>query len=207
MLPLWGDAELRHHDDLQDVRLAIGCQLLQARIEQRQAEPSKALLVEVRQLAADLDDTDALRLLERMAQAVQDVQRFAAEDRARAARAERVRTTSVDAIRDAAAGRPQVLADALVKKANAECDAGNLGVAVGLAQEALAIARDQGFLREEVFAGIALSRAEPQRARAHLEAAWSVASGANEHTLVSTIARACDVAGIQLAVQVGPDRA
>ena len=101
---------------------------------------------------------------------------------------------------------PQVLADALVKKANAECDDGRLEAALSLAHEALTLATTHGFLREEVFAGIALSRAEPHRAQEHLEAAWRIASAANEHTLVSTIARACEVAGVQLAVQVGPDR-
>lgn len=202
---LWADEELSQHSELQDVRLALGCQLLQARIELGETERCAALLGPVQALAGRAGDDRAVALLQRMAAAIDDLKRQDAQQRARLATRDRIHQTSVEEIRAKVGGRPQPLADALIKKANAACDLGQPGVAEPMAAEALDLALRHDLTREYVFAQIALSRARPEEARSHLLAAWERASRVDEHTLVSTIARACELAGVTLAVQVGPD--
>ena len=122
-----------------------------------------------------------------------------------ASEARRVAAASLDDIRSRLAPRSQPLCDALIKKANAHMDVDQSTIAHPLALEALALAQAQSWLREEVLARLSLARAQPDEAAHQLYEAWRRAERASDFTLVGTVARAADLQGVSLPVQLGPD--
>ena len=99
---------------------------------------------------------------------------------------------------------PVEQADALIKKANADLDAGKTEQAAQIAARALEIATSVGSVREEVFAGIVLARIHPTEAASFLTAAWRRAERADEFNLVGTVARAAELACVRLPTLLGP---
>jgi hypothetical protein len=92
-----------------------------------------------------------------------------------------------------------------VRKANAELDAGRAESAVEIAGEALRLGAELDDVRTRVLARMTLARARPEDASEQLRLAWSEAERADEFNLVGAVARAAELGGVQLPVQVGPD--
>lgn len=199
------DSALAEADDLRDVRARALSLWADALLRLGRAERASAPIDEamhlLRQLGdgAGLDEVRSLRtrlLQAREAEAAQERHRRSAAN---------LRELSLEALRDRFGDRPLALADALIKKANAEAEAGDAQVGLVAVREALQLAQAADSLREWVFARVSLARLEPDQAPEHLEAAWSRAERAGEFNLVSAVARAAEAQGVALPVQVGPD--
>lgn len=200
--PVARDAEFQEAPDLDDVRARVWSLLAQALHDtgrSREAEPWARKALGAAESQGDRAGALAVRALHGAIFA-------AATDAAKAERA------ALDARKLAATPLAQVLAglspehaaSTLVAKAVADLDDGRPEEAAEAALLGLDRARETGDVREAVLARIALARARPAEAHAHLHAAWLVADEAGEFNLVGAVARAADLAGVALAVLHGP---
>lgn len=89
-------------------------------------------------------------------------------------------------------------AAALVRRAGALCDAGRPAEATQSIHLALSHARAAGSPREEVLALLCALRASPPSAEALLLDALAVAHRADDHNLLTAVARAATAAGVRL---------
>lgn len=89
-------------------------------------------------------------------------------------------------------------AAALVRRAGALCDAGRPAEATQTIQLALSHARAAGSPREEVLALLCALRASPPSAEALILDALAVAYRADDHNLLTAVARAAAAAGVRL---------
>ncbi len=88
----------------------------------------------------------------------------------------------------------------LIRKADAELDAGRAAAGSFLARRALELASaGEGGDRERVYALLALARAAPQRAEELLSRALAIADEANNQAMITAVARAAKAAGVAFA--------
>lgn len=203
------DADLAAAPDLQDIRARALTLHAQALIELGRAQEADAPCREAIRILRKRRDREGVD----EARALQDrIVRALAEEGARQTRLDeqrRIAATPIDTL--LAGARDEVeTAERYVKKATAHLDLGDPEHASSLAY--LALARAEPALDHHpdaatwaVFARLCLARAEPGDAETHLNEAWSTASRAGEHNLVSTIARAAEDAGVAVGVLHGPD--
>lgn len=189
--------------DMDDVRASAWSLLAQASLESGAfAEADRACRESLRILRR-LGDPNAMHEV----RGLQDrIVRAIAEDRDMAARREEAAVVAATPVAEllSEAATPEDVAAALVKKANALLDSGAADQAADLAYDALARARAHGLVTWEVFARLALLRADADHADEHLRAAHELAAGAQEFNLIATIARAADLAGLALPLEAGP---
>ena len=201
--PAVDDPELARAADLQDLRARVCSLYAQALLESGRPLDAEAPIRDALRIAKKLHDDVGvyeLRMLQgRIASAVVDVTRAAAEARER----DRVRKTP---LAELLAGHDHPLARAgiLVQKANVHAEDGDRVVALTLAEEALALAIAHDSVRDQVLARLTIARAAPERAAEALREALVVAEGAAEFNLVGAVARAAEVAGVTLQTLVGP---
>ena len=85
----------------------------------------------------------------------------------------------------------------LVRKADAELDVGRIAAGRFLAARALEVARaEPESTREQVYAWLALARAEPERASQHLHDARDLADRTNNQAMITAVAHAARAAGV-----------
>jgi tetratricopeptide (TPR) repeat protein len=98
---------------------------------------------------------------------------------------------------------PLEQAMSLLKKADAEIDAGRPGAGAFLAARALDLARAHGEgVREQVYALLTLVRARPEQAEALLAEAWEIADRGDNQAMVTAVAQAARSAGVPLAPHI-----
>lgn len=197
------DREFAEAPELDDVRARTWSLYAQALLAaHRPGEAvrwSEAALRAARKLGDEVGILEIRTLHDRIREAIT----VAAKEKAAREQSARLAALTVDQVL-AGLKDPIEQADALVKKAGAELDAGRPAVADDAASRALALAQLAGAVREEVFARIALSRARPQEAAVQLTAAWRRAERADEFNLVGTVARAAELASVRLPMLLGP---
>ncbi|MEQ1506010.1 MAG: hypothetical protein ABMB14_27510 [Myxococcota bacterium] len=96
---------------------------------------------------------------------------------------------------------PEQRAEWLVRKANAEIEAGRPGDAVAVAERAVSAA--PGSVRVAVLARMTVARAAPERAATELQAALDLARDADAFTLVGAVVKAAELAGVPLDAEPG----
>jgi len=85
----------------------------------------------------------------------------------------------------------------LIRKADAELDAGRVAAGRFLAARALDVAKaEPESTREQVYAWLALARAEPDRASQHLHDARDLADRTNNEAMITAVAHAARAAGV-----------
>jgi hypothetical protein len=202
--PVARDPDFESQPDLADVRARVWSLLAQALHEggrSREAEPWARKALAVAEGEGDREGVAAVRALH---QAIFS----AATEAARAERGARdARLLAATPLAEVLATLdPEHAASTLVAKAVADLDDGRPDDAAPVARMALERATEAGDVREQVLALLALARAVPAEASDHLRAAWSVADAAAEFTLVGAVARAAELAGVEVAVLHGPAR-
>lgn len=198
------DPEFAVATDLRDVRLRATTMLAQALLGAGFLDRADARLDRVE---AELEGTpeaaeglpEVRDLRSRVAEARADRQKQSAI----ADRLARLADVPVEILRTRTAD-PSARLELLIQKANAEVEAGRPDQAVQIGEEALLLARELASVRGEVLARMSLARAAPSRAHEELNLAWSCAERANEFNLVGAVARAADLAGVDLPMLHGP---
>ncbi len=203
LLEVCSDPDLQRAEDLQDIRARARSLLAQALLEVGRADDALPHAEQALALARTLGDPQGLRAIEelrgRVHQALHDARREA-DNRARSERLAHTPIAEIEArVRD-----PLALVEVLVRKANAEADAGRLVEALDIAQRALGGALASGDVRLEVLARLSVARAAPERAREQLEVAHARASEAHEFNLVTAVARAAEAHGVEVGLLRGP---
>lgn len=193
---VWKDEAFATSEDLADIRARVGSLLAQAHLERGDAR------------AADRPCREAIRILRRLRDkpgldAVRELQdrivrslAHDAEAASRLAEQRRVATTPIEELLEGVEGEERLAA--LVRKATAHIDLDEHDVGAILAQQGLDEAREASHATWQVMALLALARATPQRAVAHLVAARDIADSHSEFNLISTVARAAQVAEVEL---------
>jgi hypothetical protein len=199
----WADPDLVAATDLIDVRARVGSLYASALLELHRVDEADRVCRDTLRLLRGLGDPDGLHAVRELQDRITKAVVEAREMEARLAEASRVAATPLDALL-ADATTPDQRAGALVRKATALLDVGQLDEGADLAFVALDVARAHGLITWEVFARLSLVRAEVDGARAHLHAAHAAAVAAEEFNLVSAIVRAAATAGLDLPVEQGP---
>ncbi|MEZ4316118.1 MAG: hypothetical protein R3F61_01375 [Myxococcota bacterium] len=197
------EAALRDQAELRDVHARAASLLAQARLELGDApgarEASHRAMASSRALG-DAEGLAEVRALDERIAASLDQARRAALARERSAELAGRTLAEVEA----EARSPLARADALLKHANALQTHGRLDEAATSAARAAEHADEAVSVREQVLARIALAEADRDRAAVALYAALELADNADETTLIGLIARAAELAGVELPRQYGP---
>jgi hypothetical protein len=199
----WSDPELAAATDLIDVRARVGSLYASALLELSRVDEADRVCRDTLRLLRGLGDPNGLHHVRELQDRVTKAVVEAREMQARMAEAAVVAATPLEDLL-ANAATPDQRAGTLVRKATALLDVGQLDDAADLAFVALDVARANGLVTWEVFARLALVRAEVEGTRAHLHAAHAAAVNASEFNLVSAIVRAAATAGLDLPVEQGP---
>jgi len=201
--PVATDPAFNTQDDLIDVRARVYSLLAQALLgagRARDADEWARAALELALRLGDLPGEAEIRALQveiRTANA-QALQRLAEKKESR-----RIAQIPADVLLSGTED-PVEQAALLVKKANAEADAGRAEEGVAFARRALERALSAKALREEVLARLSIARCDPASAVEELTAAWRRAEAEDDFTLVGAVARAADLAGVTLPVLYGP---
>ena len=177
--------------------------LAQALLETGDAPAARSAAHRAMAVSRRLGDAEGLaevRALDERIAAALDRDRRALLARSRSA-ALAARTT--DSI-EAEAASPLARADALIKHAGALQAHDRLPEAAHSARRAVVHADAAGSVREQVLARIAWAESDRDRAEAVLREAAALADGADETTLIGLVARAAELAAVELPRQYGP---
>lgn len=192
-------------ENLTDIRGRATSLLAQALLSDGQFEQAHRRAADALELTHSVDDSSgAAEIVDLLAQ-ISAAEQNRAEERKRARTSLRLAQTDVADLRRLYARDRQSLAEVLLKKANAELEAGRSQVASELAHEVLTQAVLQDWRRQEVLARLSIARVNPIEAETQLNAAWVRAERDSDHTLISTVARAAALAGVALPSLVGPE--
>lgn len=202
--PVYEDTQLAEAEDLRDIYARVCSLYAQACLDHGEVtEADQAVRKAVRwtRLLRDRAGLEAVRTLQdkvvaRLVQDQQQAQRRIEEERMAATPLEDLITPLSD---------PKEIATTMVKKALAEVDYGDPTRAEHIATDALSRFEAIGDVHGQVTALIALSRACPSRALDTLVDGLDRADRAGEFNLVSTIARAAEVAGVTLPAHQLPE--
>lgn len=203
LLAVASDPELAAAGALADIR-ARACSLLaQALLRTDRPDDASPWIDEALRILRSLEDREGLARVGELRREVLEARQQAATRAQGEARSRRLAATPLDDIL-ATVTAPPALLDVLIRKANADADDGRPGDALPIAERALGLADELRDVRGQVLARMSIARAVPDRAAQLLVEAWSVAERAGEPTLVGAVARAAELAGVPLPVQVGP---
>ena len=198
------DVALEAATDLQDVR-ARACSLLaQAQLQLGQLDGAQNHANRALDLLRAVGDPDGIREVEQLRAEIADAAQKRAEQERRQRSLEQLARTEVAVLRERYERDPVALAEILLKKSSAEIEAGRPVQARAIAEEVLDLACEGQWLRQEVLARLCLARVHPTSAPDQLLQAWRRAERASDHTLVATVARAAELAGLELPHQLGP---
>ena len=201
---LFADPGFDSATDLEDVKARAASLRAQALLAL--ARPGEAWSWNERALRAAraLGDSEGMIALNEQHEAIRSALSVVAQQTRALEHSHRLAGLSIDQIL-IGLGSGRERADALVKKANAELEAGRPASAESAARRAVEEAVLASALPEEVFARISLARAAPTEAASQLLAAWRRAERADEFNLVTAVAGACELLGVRLPALVGPD--
>lgn len=203
LAPVWADVGLAAAADLVDVRARVGSLYVQALVDAGDLTTADRVCRDVLRLVRKLGDKPGLELVRGLQDRVVKGLVLQAEQVARQVEQRRVADTPLHVLlADATDARTR--AERLVKKATAHADVGEHDTGRPLAHAGLTEATAAGDVHWTVLARLALARLEPDHAADHLIAAHTTASDADEFNLVSTVARAAEVAGVALPRHPGP---
>lgn len=200
---VWEDADLAAADDLVDIRARVGSLFAQAALESGQLTVADKACRDVLRILRKLGDRAGLEEVRTLQDQIVGALAREAEHAQRLIEQRAVASTPLAALL-ADVTDPLVRAEKLVKKATAHADLSELSDGAPLAHEALTLAESHGSTQWTVLARLALVRLEPGRAIEHLMAAHARAEQAGEFNLISTIARAAELAGVALPKHAGP---
>lgn len=200
---VWEDVDLAEAVDLVDIRARVGSLYAQAALESGARAEADKVCRDVLRILRKLGDRaglDEVRTLQ------DQIVTAMARDAEQAERLKEQRAVSATPLVHLLAGVTDPLgrAEKLVKKATAHADLGELDQGAPLAREAVTLADAHGSPQWSVLARLALARLEPAHAVDHLIAAHRRAESAGEFNLISTIARAADLAGVVMPKHAGP---
>lgn len=200
---VWEDPDLAAAADLVDIRARVGSLYTQAAMDAGQLDVADKACREVLRIVRRLGDRAGLEQVRGLQDGIVLALARRAEHEQRLVEQRLVAATP---LADLLAGvtDPLVRAERLVKKATAHADLDEHPEGRPLAAEALALAAAQGSAQWCVLACLALARLDPAHAVAHLAVAHQHAESAGEFNLISTIARAADLAGVALPSPDGP---
>ncbi len=191
--------------DLRDIHARATSLLAQALLEHGEFEDARLQATRALELCRSIADESGVgeieELLERVSAA--DQQRITDERRERSLH--RLANMEASEIRRLYGRDRRALADVMLKKASADLAAGRASDAEAAAREVLTEAIREDWRREEVLARLSIARIVPSEAEMQLNAAWRRAERDSDHTLVSTVARAANLADIGLPSMLGPD--
>lgn len=200
LIEVCDDPELIAATDMRDIRSRALSLCSQALMQAGRAEDALRRVEAALVLARELGDTEGVHEVEGLRDQIRDlVAKRVPDDPHSRALASRTLAELEAEIRD-----PLRRAEILIRKANAEIEAGQTHDAVQSARAALAAA--PRVPRIGVLARLTLVRADPMSAVAELEAAADVARDAGEFTLLGLVARAAELAGVQLKTENIADR-
>jgi hypothetical protein len=194
---------LADQPDLADVFGRAASLLAQARLEVGDADAARKASHQAMKTSRSLGDSEGLaevRALDEKIAAALDRDKRAALARGRSADLVTKTLESVEAEARSALAR----ADALLKHANALQTHDRPADAARSARRAMVHADEADAVRERVLARLALAEADRSAARGALLEALEIANEANETTLIGLIARAADLAAVELPKQYGP---
>jgi hypothetical protein len=194
---VWSDVDFRAADDLRDVRARVAALLAQAWLDAGQAPRAEVPLREALAGARELGDDAGLQMLKELETRLTNGLSEARAREAEARRLARLAETPLEVLLEQAT-TPLARADAMIRKATAEIEFGRGEAAAPIARDAARLAREHRAVREEVLARMTVARAEPSAARDELLTALAVAESAGEFNLVGAIARAAEIAGVEL---------
>ncbi|MCB9674633.1 MAG: hypothetical protein H6737_05910 [Alphaproteobacteria bacterium] len=189
--------------DLRDVLARAASVLAQAKLALGDAAGARTAAHLAMRTARELGDSEGLaeiRALDEQVAAALDREKRAALARARSADLAARTTEEVEAM----GASPLARADALLKHANALQTHDRPADAALSAARAVVHADAAGSVREQVLARIALAESARDRAEAALHEALAIADRADETTLIGLVARAAELAGVDLPRQYGP---
>ncbi len=187
-------------DDLVDVRARAHSLLAQALLEADRPEEARKPHSVALQLAREEDDAGGLAVLAELGQRIEAACARVSEQAAARERAARLAALSIDEIEGRVRSEPARV-EVLVRKANAESDAGRSAEAVVVAERALAGAVALGDPRLQVLARLSIARASSDRAPEELAAALQCADAASEPGLITAVAKAAELHGVSLPTQ------
>lgn len=198
------DPVLAKATDLRDVR-ARACSLLaQACLNDEDATAADRWAMEAMRLLRAEDDPVGLAAVRSLHVDIRSGLDAAQRRRLAADQEAKLATISVDELL-ADAPTPQLRADRLVKKAQAELTAGRADEAAVVARLALQEAIEHDLIRERTLARTTLARADASVAPSALHDAWADASAHDEFNLVGIIARTAERLGVTLPTLDGPE--
>lgn len=192
-----GDAALAAAADLVDVRARAHSLLAQALIATGDPAGARAAVGIAERLATDLGDVEAMPILAGLRAQISGVEAAQDAERHRSRQSTRLAQLSLEEI-TARVRDPRTMAEVLVRKANAESDAGRPHEAELIARQALRDAIALGDPRLEVLARLSIARADPSQAEPQLRAALQCADQASETGLITAVAKAADLHDVVL---------
>ncbi len=198
------DSDLAAAEDLGDVRARATSLLAQALLQTGDPDAAAPIVDQALRLLRQVGDPEGLRQVRALHAEIVAARQAKATQAHAATASARLAAVSVAEI-EATVLDPVALADVFVRKANAETDAGRPQIAAPIARRALELARAHCDVRAVVLAHLSIARADPAGASQALRDALAAADSANEFTLVGAVARAAQLAGVELPVQRGPD--
>ena len=98
---------------------------------------------------------------------------------------------------------PAARLDVLIRKANADADAGRPEDALPIAQQALSEAQVEQDPRLEVLARLTIARVSPELAEVEVLAAYQCADRSGETGLITAVAKAASLHGVELPTAPG----
>jgi hypothetical protein len=202
---VWTDPAFQQAEDLADIRARVASLYAQALFETGDVHGADKVCRQAIRLVRKLRDKEGLQQVRSLQDRIVGTLAHDAEAAARLAEQQRVASTPLDEL-VASASTDEERVAVLVRKATAHCDVGELDEGGLLAQRGLDDATVLGHATWQVMARLALARARPSEALEHLVAARQTADEASEFNLISTIARAADVCGVELPGLRLPER-
>jgi hypothetical protein len=198
------DETLGAAEDLRDILARATSLLAQALFERGDLELAVARADSALTLCRTLEDEAGAHEVHALLKQIATARDDRVADTRREQSTIRLAQTDVTEIRRLYAAKPRALTDVLLKKCNADFETGDVGAAEDLAREILTRAVLENWLREEVLARLSIARAVPEEADLQLNAAWKRAERVGDHTLVSAVARAAELAEVTLPSMEGP---
>ncbi len=193
---VWADEELSAAEDLVDIRARAGSLYVQALVQLGQPRAADRPCRDVIRLLRKLRDRDGLTEVRRLQDQIVRALAHDREAEERASAQRRIASTPLEDLLEGVTGEERIAVH--VRKANALADAGELEVAVRVARLGLQLAEEAQHITWQVMAHMALARARPHVARDHLVRAHGIADSHEEFNLVSMVARAAEVAEVEL---------
>lgn len=201
--PVYADPELASSEDLRDIRASVCSLYAQALLEAGRPHDADRPCRDAIRIVRALRDRAALDAVRSLQDRIVAAIAHDAERAQRLAEQARIAATPLDDLL-AHAHDDAARAEVLVKKAQAHVDVGQAAEGAQLATRAVEAARLADHVTWEVFALLALARADASQAQQALHAAYRRAERAEEFNLVSATARTARELQVALPTEPGP---